>query len=617
MMEAEGESSSAASTLPAAAATTTTTVHTAGETGSAPDPDGQKGSKASVTKAAMDVEGGGGGGDHIGSSGEDDFVGNGDNDDDDDQQLMSLISAVRAKKDPQQDFIPPKMWSKSRRILYSVLVSVAIIVAATFLVRSLANNQKGSGSEILDKKQQNGKHASSSSSSSAANSHHHGEISNHHNNDQPLSRPGGTTTYINPEDLSTSSSHSSHSADHSPLQDDNNSPNQPPPPPSSSEKNHYATTPTTTEQTSHATTEHTTASPEEEQHTTSPPPPQEHTQASPPPEQNTIPSPDGDGNNHHAPVDEDNGQTFPNKNGSPTFPGQSSTSSNAQQQSAPPSYPNFPCPPLTVSPYEDHYLLSKDRVMNETAFLQRYRSSSFDREDATFDEYKQEVYSWKTRRFAEHLASGDTIFESASGLGLNLVMTLQILAETKDISNVVVYGNDYVVESVVSANRLMNLGILPAGGAKGVICQGDSSDLSWVPSNSFDLVFTGELMPLQDPLGLDLEEEDLWWKYKSICKQRNDHQTSMVEKMKKMQEDWFAEWVGEMIRIAKPGVPVIIEQVSQSVCTYWDDWGGVDKDYWSQAIEDYDWDVDASSLEIEDAIGSQEGRYHVFMRKNE
>jgi hypothetical protein len=38
----------------------------------------------------------------------------------------------------------------------------------------------------------------------------------------------------------------------------------------------------------------------------------------------------------------------------------------------------------------------------------------------------------------------------------------------------------------------------------------------------------------------------------------------MVQK----QTDWYGKWVGEMARIAKPGVPVIIEQVSLPYCVF-------------------------------------------------
>jgi len=71
-----------------------------------------------------------------------------------------------------------------------------------------------------------------------------------------------------------------------------------------------------------------------------------------------------------------------------------------------------------------------------------------------------------------------------------------------------------------------------------------------------------------------------------------------------------------MIRIAKPGAPVIIEQVSYPFCKAKFDWGGVNQKFWTDyAIEQYGWDVDRNSMEFEDDRLFRK-RYHVFMRKN-
>ena len=67
---------------------------------------------------------------------------------------------------------------------------------------------------------------------------------------------------------------------------------------------------------------------------------------------------------------------------------------------------------------------------------------------------------------------------------------------------------------------------------------------------------------------------------------------------------------------SQPGKPVIIEQVSLPVCDEVFDWGGVAKGWWNvSTISRYNWDVDATSIEMEkDTIFRN--RYHVFMRKN-
>ena len=43
---------------------------------------------------------------------------------------------------------------------------------------------------------------------------------------------------------------------------------------------------------------------------------------------------------------------------------------------------------------------------------------------------------------------------------------------------------------------------------KGQFCPGDSGDLSFVPSNAFDLVYTGHITPVSDPLYFDLGNDD-------------------------------------------------------------------------------------------------------------
>jgi hypothetical protein len=83
------------------------------------------------------------------------------------------------------------------------------------------------------------------------------------------------------------------------------------------------------------------------------------------------------------------------------------------------------------------------------------------------------------------------------------------------------------------------------------------------------------------------------------------------------QEDFYAAWVGEMIRIAKPGSAVIIEHVSQPKCDDRNDWGGVSKAWWTIAVERYHWPVDINSLYMQDDRIYAFQRYHVFFRKLE
>ncbi len=124
-------------------------------------------------------------------------------------------------------------------------------------------------------------------------------------------------------------------------------------------------------------------------------------------------------------------------------------------------------------------------------FAQEFRETNFDDWDRTYEQVKNGMYHWKSTRFTP-LESGDSIYESACGIGLNLYMTLEILQETRNITHLVVYGNEYLKISADKANAVMEQ-IAPAEATKGVICPGDSTDLPFVPSNAFDLVYTGYL----------------------------------------------------------------------------------------------------------------------------
>ena len=79
-------------------------------------------------------------------------------------------------------------------------------------------------------------------------------------------------------------------------------------------------------------------------------------------------------------------------------------------------------------------------------------------------------------------------------------------------------------------------------------------------------------------------------------------------------ENWYAAWVSELIRITKPGKPIVVEQVSFPTCANKMDWGGVSKTWWKLAVAKYEWDVDEKSLVIKDLLPN---RYNVFMVKNQ
>lgn len=265
--------------------------------------------------------------------------------------------------------------------------------------------------------------------------------------------------------------------------------------------------------------------------------------------------------------------------------------------------------------FEDVYAkISRNITTSKKEFLETFRETPYDGWSATYTATKAIIVSFKSKYFVPNLKPGMKIYESAFGIGLNLFMTLEVLQEFTNTLGITVYGNEYVPESVEKANFILGEGVIPLGNQKGVLCAGDSMNLSHVPSNSFDLVYTGYITPHQNTLDIDEDDDDKW---DQICDGASKHQW-MAEKLKTIstqrQEDWYGKWVGEMARIAKPGAPVIVEEVSQPFCVVKTDWDGVSRSFWHDAAKKntYDWNIDPESIEMMD---HRKTRYCVFMRK--
>jgi len=236
--------------------------------------------------------------------------------------------------------------------------------------------------------------------------------------------------------------------------------------------------------------------------------------------------------------------------------------------------------------------------------------------------------------FASSLKPHDTLYESACGAGRTLMNHLKLLKEKHEIYPIEVYGNDYLEESSFLANRLFRPKSETEDGVttsahvgelysdiqfiKGRFCQGDSTNLYYVPSSSFDMVYTGYIDPLVDPLLLEERTGD-WKTKRKFCKAEDNSLEKMISDIdQRAQEDWYALWVREMLRIVKPGGAVVIEMVSHPFCLHWNDWGGVRKRFWRGGVKRYGWDVDPLSIEIRDAQNTvfwTEDRYGVFMRR--
>ena len=131
-------------------------------------------------------------------------------------------------------------------------------------------------------------------------------------------------------------------------------------------------------------------------------------------------------------------------------------------------------------------------------------------------------------------------------------------------------------------------------------------------------MFTGYIDQSTDPLdlksvlGREYEADDIL-----VCNKTSWSKIKLAQLNQRMQqEDWFVAWVVEMIRIVKPAKPIIVEPVSMPTCDSPSDWGGVSREWWTDAVERYGWDVDVDSIVIESLSKHVDDRYNVFMRKN-
>ena len=245
--------------------------------------------------------------------------------------------------------------------------------------------------------------------------------------------------------------------------------------------------------------------------------------------------------------------------------------------------------------------------------IEKLKGEEFDGWRRNYESLKKEKRKWKSQMF-KSLRPGDSLFEVACGIGFNLLLTIEILKEI-GIEDINVYGIDYVQSSVDLANQILETALPPLKSNLGSpICRGDASNLFFVEDESFDMVFTGYIDPIVDPLGMESElgrEPEL----EDFCYgKKGDWEKKMLAKLdQKKQEDWYSSWIVEMIRIAKKGAPIIVEEISLPICDDPTDWGGVSKKWWAEAISTYGWDINVDSIVFDD----ESPRYALFMRKND
>jgi hypothetical protein len=272
--------------------------------------------------------------------------------------------------------------------------------------------------------------------------------------------------------------------------------------------------------------------------------------------------------------------------------------------------------------FDEYVVPVRDQRAHLESFLVNYRNSTYDAWGLTYEQVLEGMRSWKETHVVPNVQSGDDIYESACGIGLNLVMTMELL-HGHGIDNVRLFGNEVLPESADLANLVLPALLPPFGSATSMVCAGDSTNLSHVPTGSVDLVLCGYMSELYDPLGFYdnstyIDEDESLRRHRNLCRAPEDSdwrsRTLLKVAMGRL-DSWHRAWVGEMIRIAKPGKAVIVEQVRDGQCRgYLSSFTGISQEWWPSAIERFGWDVEVDSLRFQ-ADALFRNRYHVFMRK--
>jgi len=240
--------------------------------------------------------------------------------------------------------------------------------------------------------------------------------------------------------------------------------------------------------------------------------------------------------------------------------------------------PIFSCPAdITASKndkdiqfYGDQRYTKKNWTEEE---LKKLKTMKVDGWDRSYNLMKQVRKDWILKTFSE-LRPGDGIFESACGKGTNLLMKVELLKEKREIDGLNVYGIDYRQAPVEEANDMLSQVLPRLGSSLGApVCRGDATNLFFIPSESFDLSYTGYIDPITDPLGIESEPGSNLDPY-GLCNEQNWSLNKLSKLDQDAQETWFAAWATELIRITKRGKLIVIEEVSLPLCKSLDDWGG-------------------------------------------
>jgi hypothetical protein len=270
-----------------------------------------------------------------------------------------------------------------------------------------------------------------------------------------------------------------------------------------------------------------------------------------------------------------------------------------------------------------------------TFYKNSFRTMEYMDWNKTYNEVKEGMKEWKSSKYLPNLKrTGSSIFECSCGIGLNLLLTLEILQDVGHVRDLHLYGTDYSMYAAITSNMLLDSilqeATLVSGGKRGAVCTADSTQLSFIPDNSFDLVFTSHILPIPNPWELDTttiyNNSQLMERRREICHLKDTDWKSAIlyQLAQDRQEELYGRWVNEMIRIAKPGMVIAIEQITDPTFCLNDtnaisniSWsGGVSQSFWRNGIERYNWNIDPTSIEIEtDTLFPNQHHYHVMMKK--
>ena len=195
-------------------------------------------------------------------------------------------------------------------------------------------------------------------------------------------------------------------------------------------------------------------------------------------------------------------------------------------------------------------------------YLENWRASSVDEDLAhwgvPFAVYREEY----VKEFAKiiPLKAGDLVFDSATGSGWLIKSLLDEIQEQGrfDLSSKVRwFGNDIIPDALRLARRDIPLGQFVLS---------DSANLTWIPTESFDVSICGYIEPSPDAIiasGFALNAL----------------------------HDWVGNWVAQMARIVKPGGYVCVgalqdelesyDRSEKIVDSWWEDMAKSDKYGWS------------------------------------